>query len=238
MTHRIQCWSGPRNISTALMYSFRQRADTTVVDEPLYTHFLQVSDRPDPGRDETLRSRSGSAADLIDQLILGPCTTPVLYLKQISSHLVGLDRSFLRQTDNILLTREPHDMLASFARHLPQATIDDTGLPQQLDILDDIAARGGEPIVVESRTLLADPPRVLAALCARLGLAFDEAMLSWPAGPKPEDGAWAPYWYDAVHRSTGFAPPRPTSDPLPESLRPVLDEALPLYERLRAHAID
>lgn len=236
MTHRIQCWSGPRNISTALMYSFRQRADTTVVDEPLYTHFLEASGRQDPGREEILASRTTDLDELVRELVLGDCDTPVLYLKQIASHLTGVDPWFLTETDNVLLTREPADMLTSWAVNMPDATLADTGLPEQVRLLDDIVARGGDPIVVDSRTLLTDPPRILTRLCDRLGIPFDEAMLSWPAGPKPEDGVWAKHWYATAHRSTGFAAPRP-SGPLTRQLEPVLAAAEPLYARLRTHAL-
>ena len=237
MTHRIQCWSGPRNLSTALMYSFRQRGDTTVVDEPLYTHFLAVSDRPDPGREATLASRSSDQHSLVRELILGPCPTPVLYVKQISSHLLGIDRWFLDETDHVLLTREPRAVLASFARHLPEATLADTGLPAQVELLDDLLDRGRDPVVVDADRLVDDPRAVLQRLCERLGLDFDPAMLTWPTGPKPEDGAWAPYWYANVHRSSRFERQRAEAAPLPTTLEPTVDEARPLHERLLGFAV-
>lgn len=238
MTVRIQCWSGPRNISTALMYSWAQRADTTVVDEPLYAAYLARFDRGHPMTDEVLASQSTDPARVVDDVILGPVDTPVLFCKQMAHHLRGLDPAFLVHTENVLLTREPTDMLRSLAVGLPHCDLDDTGLPEQVEVLERILAAGGRPLVVESSVLLADPPGVLGRLCERVGVAFDPAMLSWPAGPKPYDGVWAPVWYRSVHRSTGFGPPRsPSDEPLTSRLTDVLARARPLYERLVAHAV-
>lgn len=234
---RIQCWSGPRNISTALMYSWRQRADTTVVDEPLYAHYLHNDDRGHPGADETMASQSTDADAVIRDVILGPCPTPVLYLKQMAHHLRGVDRSHLAHTENLILTRHPRDMLASLSVQLPECDLRDTGLVECVELLDAVLAEGGRPVVIDSQALLRDPAGVLAQVCERVGLDFDEAMLSWPAGPKPEDGVWAQYWYDNVHSSTGFGPPTSTSRPLPARQHAALEQALPLYERLAAHAV-
>lgn len=220
------------------MYSFRQRGDTTVVDEPLYAHFLYVSGRPDPGREEILAAYSTDPELVVRQAILGEFDTPIVFFKQIGSHLLAVDRSFLRETENILLTRDPGAMLTSLSRVLPNATIADTGLREQVEVLDDILARGGRPLVIDAAHLLRDPARVLAETCDRLGIAFDEAMLSWPSGPKPEDGLWAHHWYQNVHRSTGFAPPEPNDASLPARFHPVLEEARPLYDRLREHVIE
>ena len=155
----------------------------------------------------------------------------------MAKHLVGLDRSFLHSFRNILLTREPHDMLTSLQVQLPDATIADTGFPELVEILDAIVEQGDEPIVVDTKLLLLDPTGVLTELCSRLGLAFDEAMLSWPAGPKPEDGVWAPHWYHGVHRSTGWQPYVAKEATLSDVVAPVLAEALPLYERLLPYRI-
>lgn len=239
MTLRIQCWSGPRNISTAFMYSWAQRADTTVHDEPLYAAYLAREGKPHPMAAETMATQSTDHQRVIDEIILGPCDTPVLFLKQMAHHLRGLpDTSFLGETENILLIRDPDDMLRSLSVQMPDCGLDDTGLPEQVDLLERVLAEGGTPVVIDSKVLLADPPGVIAALCERLGLAFDTAMLSWPAGPKPYDGVWEAVWYANVHQSTGFAPPRPSRhDPLPDRLQPILAEALPLYERLAEYAV-
>ena len=234
---RIQCWSGPRNISTALMYSWRQRADTTVYDEPFYAHYLSLGDRDHPGVAEVLASQSSDADEVIRDVILGHVPTPVFYIKQMAHHLKGVDRSHLGQTENIVLVRHPREMLASLSVQLPNCELSDTGLVESVELLDAILAEGGAPIVIESQTLLKDPAGVLTAVCSRLGLQFDEAMLTWPKGPKPQDGAWAPHWYDNVHTSTGFAPHRPSTHPVPDRLGPILVEAMPLFERLSQYAV-
>ena len=236
---RINMWSSPRNISTALMYAFAQRSDTTVVDEPLYAHYLATTGRVHPGNAEVLAAQNNDGAAVVGDVILGSYDTPVVFFKQMAKHLVELDRSFMTAGRNVLLTRDPHDMLTSLQLQLqlPDATLADTGLTELVEILDELVVGGETPIVIDSKSLLSDPPRVLDELCARLGLAFDDAMLAWPPGPKPEDGVWARHWYSAVHQSTGFEPWRPKHEPLAPNLERVLDEAYPLHARLQAWAI-
>ena len=239
---RINVWSGPRNLSTAVMYSFRQRADTTVVDEPLYAYYLETSGRDHPGRDDVLATQSSDLTEVIGGVIQADYPTPVVFFKQMAKHLTGIDPAvatdvFFERCDNVILTREPFDMLTSFQVHIPDATVDDTGFVELNAILDHILSAGGDPIVLDSKRLLQSPRSVLGQLCERLGLDFDEAMLSWPAGPKPEDGVWARYWYDGVHRSTGWAPWKPKEATLLPRLQPVLDEIEPLYERLLPYSL-
>lgn len=219
------------------MYSWRQRADTTVFDEPLYAHYLTHDDRGHPGVAEILASQQHDPDDVIRDVILGPCPTSVLYVKQMAHHLNRVDRRHLVHTENILLVRHPRDMLASLSVQLPQCDLSDTGLVESVELLDAILAEGGSPVVIETQSLLKDPASVLSQVCERVGLPFDPSVLSWPAGPKPEDGAWAPYWYDNVHASTGFAPYVPSSRAVPDQTMPVLDQALPLFERLAEFAI-
>lgn len=237
VTTRINLWSGPRNVSTAMMYAWRQRADTTVVDEPLYAHALATTGRIHPGRDEVLAAQDNDGRAVVDEVILGSYETPIVFFKQMAKHLVGLDRSFLGRCRNVLLVREPNDMLTSFQKQVPDTTIDDTGYVELVEILDATIAAGEQPIVLDSQHLLQDPERVLGELCRLVGVAFDPAMLSWPAGPKPEDGVWAPYWYDSVHRSTGWGPWQPKDERVLPALEPVLAEARDLYARLLPHAI-
>lgn len=219
------------------MYSWRQRADTTVYDEPLYAHYLTIDDRSHPGVPVILASQQQDANDVIRDVILGPCPTPVLYIKQMAHHLNGVDRTHLAHTENILLVRHPRDMLASLSVQLPQCELADTGLVESVELLEAILAAGGNPVVIETQALLKDPAGVLSAVCDRIGLAFDPAVLSWPAGPKPEDGAWAPHWYDNVHQSTAFAPYTASDRSVPDQTVSVLEQALPLYERLAAYAL-
>jgi hypothetical protein len=237
VTLRINVWSSPRNLSTALMYSWRQRTDTTVVDEPLYAHYLRVTGRRHPGADAVLAAQDQDGDAVVRDVVLGRYDTPIVFFKQMAKHLVEIDRSFLPRCRNVLLTRDPHDMLTSFQVNMPDARIDDTGFPEMIEILEDVLAAGERPIVLETASLLRDPPRVLSELCDRVGVEFDESMLSWPAGPKPEDGVWAPHWYQGVHRSTGWQPWKPKDAQLLESVVAAYDQSLPLYERLLAYRI-
>ncbi|HJR91823.1 MAG TPA: sulfotransferase family protein [Acidimicrobiia bacterium] len=234
---RISLWSGPRNVSTALMYSFRQRSDSTVVDEPLYAHYLTRSGVIHPGREEVLAAQDSNGEQVVRDVILGEVPTPVLFLKNMGHHLRGLDWSFLSQLHNVILTRDPAEMLPSLIQQLPDPDLEGTGLPVQVELLDATLAEGRQPLVLDSRLLLADPRAVLTALLDDVELEFDEAMLSWDPGPVPEDGVWAPYWYDSVHRSTGFSAYRPKQEAIPTHLEPLLAQATPLYERLLAYAI-
>jgi hypothetical protein len=235
---RINLWSGPRNVSTALMYSFAQRGDTRVVDEPLYAHYLRVSGADHPGREDVLRSLDPDGERVVREVILGEHDRQVVFFKQMAHHLIDLDRSFLKRCANVLLTRDPCGMLPSLALHLSEPTMRDTGYAVLVELHDQLRALGQDPPVLDARELLLDPFAVLMELCRRLELRFDPAMLGWPPGPRPEDGVWAPHWYEGVHRSSGFERYRPSTTPLPERARPLLAECLPLYERLRAHAIE
>jgi hypothetical protein len=220
------------------MYSFAQRADTRVVDEPLYAHYLRTSGAPHPGREEVLAAQDPDGVRVIEHVILGACDRPVLFLKQMAHHLVDLERGFLARTVNVLLVRDPIEMLPSLAGNIPRPTLRDTGLAVQSGLLDELRSIGQEPPVLDARLLLLDPPGVLRGLCRRIGLDFDPGMLAWTPGPRPEDGVWAPHWYGNVHRSTGFLPDREKTAPFPEALRPLLSECRPHYERLRSLAIE
>jgi hypothetical protein len=234
---RINMWSGPRNVSTALMYSFAQRSDTRVVDEPLYGHYLRVSGAEHPGADEVMAQMRVDADAVIREVILGPCDRPVLFMKQMAHHLVDLDRSFLAQTTNVLLIRDPRQMLPSLAQNLAAPTLRDTGLALQSELYEHLTGLGQEPPILDAKQILLNPARVLSALCARVGLPFEEQMLAWDAGPRPEDGIWAKHWYHAVHKSTGFQPYVEKSEPMPAFLEPLLAECWPHYERLARHAV-
>ncbi len=237
MTLRINCWSGPRNISTSFMYAFRQRSDTTVFDEPIYAHYLRVTGRNHPGRNDVLASQDPDGEAVVRDVILGSHSTPVAFFKQMAQHFVDLDRGFLGECRNILLIRDPARVVTSFAKNVPDVNVADTGLPIQVDLLESILAEGEDPVVVDSATLLADPEAMLQTLCFRLGLDFDPAMLSWPAGPKPEDGVWAEHWYASTHRASGFEAGLPSTESPPEYVRPVIEAARPYYERLLEFAV-
>ena len=234
----ICLWSGPRNVSTALMYSFAQRGDVRVVDEPLYGHYLRVSDAEHPGRDEIIAEMNcdGDAVmrELFDQAAREPATR--LFLKHMAHHLVAIDLRFLERSCNVFLIRDPREMLPSLTVQLPHANLADTGLERQWRLYRELVEHKQQPLVLDSRELLLDPEGVLKQLCTQLGLPFDLKMLHWPAGPLPEDGVWAAHWYHAVHESTGFATYRAKND-FPSELEPLLAECQPWYDKLFALAI-
>ena len=236
---RICLWSGPRNVSTALMYAFAQRSDTQVIDEPLYAHYLYNTNRAaaHPGIAEVMASMSTDGERVIREVILGPCETPVLFMKHMAHHLISIDRYFLQQTLNVFLIRDPREMLPSLTKVIGTPTLADTGLKTQYDLLIDLRAAGQSPPILDARLLLENPSDVLHQLCERLGLPFEAAMLSWRVGGNPADGVWAPYWYQNVHRSTGFAPYQPKSEPFPVALADILEECSVYYDVLRRDAI-
>jgi len=236
-THRICLWSGPRNVSTALMYAFAQRNDTRVIDEPLYGHYLQVSGADHPGNDEVIAAMETDGQKVIQEVILGECNRPILFMKQMAHHLVEIDLAFLARTINVLLIRDPFDVLRSLINQIPKPVLHDTGIGIQADLLYRFQELGQDLLVLDSTYLLKDPAGVLSRLCQRIGIPFQESMLSWPVGGQPEDGVWAPYWYHNVHKSTGFQPYRPKTDPFPPRLEGLLAECRPLYETLKSHAI-
>lgn len=234
---RLNVWSGPRNVSTALMYSFAERSDTRVIDEPLYAHYLLKSGADHPGREAVLAAQDTDGERVVRERILGPCDRTVLFLKQMAHHLIGLDLSFLRRTTNVLLTRSPADMLPSLARNIPSPTLRDTGYAAQTAILRELVALGQDPPVLLASEILKDPRRVLTRLCERVGIAFDPAMLEWRRGPRAFDGVWAPHWYASVHDSTGFQPPAPKTAPIPARFAALAAECSPHFEELEARAL-
>ncbi len=238
-TLRISIWSGPRNISTAMMYSFAQRADTRVVDEPLYGYYLAQTNARDyhPGADEVLATQETDGPTVIEEIILGPCDRPILFLKSMTHHVEGLDWGFMQKLCNVMLIRQPSEVLTSYAKNVHDVSLRDTGFAEQIAIFDYLQSHGQRPPVLDAKEVLLNPRGVLGKLCDQIGIPFDEAMLTWPAGPRPEDGAWAKYWYHSIHRSTGFQQYKPKDEPLPEHLLPLLEVCRPLYDRLRELAI-
>ncbi len=237
---RIAMWSGPRNVSTALMRSFGNRADTEVVDEPFYAHYLEATGLAHPGRDEVIARHETDWRRVAEALHAPlPPRVTVHYQKQMSHHLLPhMGREWLAGLRHAFLIRDPREMLLSLDQKLDQIRVQDTGLPQQVEIFEAFAARDGEaPPVVDAADLLRNPRGILAALCERLGITFDPRMLAWPPGPRPTDGIWARHWYDQVERSTGFAPWRPRTGELGVVLEPVEAACRPLYERLHAHRL-
>ncbi|WP_256386193.1 HAD family hydrolase [Singulisphaera sp. GP187] len=233
-------WSGPRNISTALMRSWGNRPDTFVSDEPLYAHYLQQTGIDHPGAAEVIAGHEPDWNKVVAWLT-GPIPDgkPVFFQKQMAHHLLPrIDRAWLGLVSNAFLIRDPREMLASLVKVLPHPTVQDTGLPQQVEIFEWVRRRGDTiPPVVDARDVLEDPRTTLAMLCDALGVPFLDAMLSWPAGRRSSDGVWAKYWYANVEKSTSFQRPTVSREPFPAQLEGLLQECVPYYETLYEHRL-
>jgi hypothetical protein len=230
---RVGMWSGPRNISTAMMRAWENRPDTVVVDEPLYAAYLVRTGLDHPGRDEVVAAQPTSLRDVVADLSAPlPAGCTVHYAKHMAHHLA--DDSDLRWTTgfhNVLLIRDPREVVASYVRSREACEPADIGLLQQVRLLE---SWDEPPPVLDAGDFLRDPEGHLRWLCDWLGLPFTDRMLSWPAGPRDSDGVWAPHWYDAVERSTGFQPWRPRVLSLSRHDAAVAEACRPAYERLHA----
>ena len=242
MSVRIAMWSGPRNISTAMMRAFENRADTAVVDEPFYAAYLLQTGADHPMRDEVLASQPTDWRAVVGELS-GP--TPggaaVWYQKHMTHHMLadfGLD--WIADCRNAFLIRAPEAVLTSYTVKRENVTLADIGVERQRELFERECDRlGAAPPVIDSADVLANPRATLSKLCAGLGIDFSERMLRWPAGKRDSDGVWAPVWYDAVERSTEFGPPRAAVDikDMSDNVRRIADAARPHYERLAAHKL-
>ncbi|MDN3594763.1 sulfotransferase family protein [Zunongwangia endophytica] len=234
---RICLWSCPRNISTATMYSFAQRKDTKVFDEPLYAYYLkQTNSNYHPGTQEIINSMESDGNKVVD-MMLNNNEKPVLFFKNMTHHLLDLDTSFLKEVTNVLLTRDPKDMIPSFNQVIENPTMQDVGYSAHTKILKELDTLNAKTIVLDSTETLKNPEAKLKILCDFIGITFDSNMLSWKAGAIPEDGVWAPYWYTNVHKSTGFNKYVPKKKDFPEHLQPLLEECIPHYEVLKNRSI-
>jgi len=233
---RIAMWSGPRNISTAMMRSFENRADCAVIDEPFYAAYLATTGLNHPMREAVLAAQSPDPAVVAEHL-LGPVPEgrAIFYQKHMTHHMVKtIDLAWMQACHNVFLIRAPERVVASYAQKRTEITLADLGFIRQAELFDREAARLGKaPPVIDADDILRHPEPMLRALCAATGIEFSETMLRWPAGRRSTDGVWAPHWYASVERSTGFAPPAATpaaSDDLAEAARPY-------YQRLHAHRL-
>jgi len=237
---RIAMWSGPRNISTAMMRSFGARSDTAVVDEPFYAAYLAHTGIDHPMTAEVLASQPSDWRAVVATL-LGPVPggKPIYYQKHMTHHMLPeFDRGWLGRVRSAFLIRSPEAVLASYVRKRATVDLGDIGIVQQRELFDREADRlGVAPPVVDAADILGDPGRVLARLCAGLGIEYSGAMLSWPAGRRATDGVWAPAWYGAVERSTGFEATPHDPATLTPALQRVADEARPCYESMAAHRL-
>lgn len=235
----IACWSGPRNLSTAMMYAFGARADCAVWDEPFYAAYLAAT-----GLDHPMRSAILADGETDAHAVGERCARPaagaaaVFYQKHMTQHMVwGLDQPWFDAVTHVFLIRHPARVLASYDRKRENPTLADIGFVQQAEILDAVVARGHRPVVIDSHDIRLAPEAALRTLCDAIGLPFDPAMLSWPAGGHPSDGVWAQHWYGAVHRSTGFAGAEGPLPDLSPGLQSICEAAMPHYSRLKARAL-
>ncbi len=201
----ICLWSSPRNVSTAMMYSFAQRSDIKVIDEPLYAHYLSHSKVIHPGQEEILASQNNNGNEVMQQ-ILKKNDAEILFCKQMTHHLMQMDFDFLKQTKNIIFIRNPKDIIFSYSKVIPKPTLDDIGIKMQFELMHYLHKNNLHCIVLSAEDLLANPKIILEKICNNLEIPFDESMLSWQKGARSEDGVWAKYWYNNVHQSTGFLP--------------------------------
>ena len=235
MPLRVAMWSGPRNISTAMLRAWGNRPDTFVVDEPLYAHYLTQVEVNHPGREEVVAHHDPDWRRVVEWLLGDvPDGKQVFYQKQMAHHLLPhIDRGWLDRVTNCFLIRHPAEMLASLTLKMGPPTLRDTGLPQQVEIFRQVRARtGATPAVLDAADVLRDPRLMLGQLCGRLGVPFDEAMLSWPPGPRASDGVWAKHWYAAVERSTGFEPYVAKPRGVSAVLQGLLEDCMGYYEEL------
>jgi hypothetical protein len=234
-------WSGPRNVSTALMRAWENRPDTVVVDEPFYAHYLLATGIDHPGRDEVLAHHETDWRRVVETLLapLPPGIT-ISYQKQMSHHLLPhMGRDWIERVTHAFLIRDPAPMLASLEVKLGEFELEATGLPQQVEIFDQVLrSSGSTPPVIDAADLLVAPGPMLRALCAALGIPFSERMLSWPPGRRASDGVWAKYWYERVARSTGFESAEAAEIPtLQGRLADLEAQCRPLYEKLHTHRL-
>ncbi|MDB5721273.1 MAG: Branched-chain amino acid aminotransferase [Alphaproteobacteria bacterium] len=233
-------WSGPRNLSTAMMRSFGNRSDTFVSDEPFYGAYLRDSGAPHPMREEVMAAMD-CGWESVARTLSGPCPggQAIWYQKHMSHHMIGpVGFDDLAGFTHAFLIREPARMIASYLRARESAAFEDLGLDRQADIFAREADRlGRAPPVVDAADLLSAPEPVLASLCGALGIPYDAAMLAWPAGRRSTDGIWASHWYAGVDASTGFGPPETGSVTLDSAAARLADRCRPYYERLAAHRL-
>ena len=231
---RIAMWSGPRNISTAMMRAWENRPDTMVVDEPFYAVYLERTGKQHRGAAEVLEHGETDWKRVVRALTGGSAKVPIFYQKQMTHHLLPeIDRGWLGGVTNCFLIRDPREVIISYVKKSPEPTLEDLGFVQQAEIFEFTQRlTGATPPVVDARDVLENPEKTLRLLCHALEIEFDSAMLKWPAGPRDSDGIWAKYWYDAVTQTTSFQAPHEVTGELPQRLLGVYEVCRDCYEQL------
>jgi Sulfotransferase domain len=239
---RLAMWSGPRNISTAMMRSWGNRPDTVVVDEPFYAFYLKATDQKHPGAQEVIANGETDWRKIVSQLTAPvPPGKRIHFQKQMTHHLLPeIDREWLGTVTNCFLIRDPAEVIASYMRKRDDVdlALEDLGFVQQLEIFDFVKRRtGSAPPVIDARDVLENPRKILGLLCGAVGVEFDDAMLSWPPGLRETDGIWAKHWYGEVAKSTSFQPYVAKNEPVPEGLREIHERCRECYDELHSHRL-
>lgn len=232
---RIAMWSGPRNLSTAMMRSFGARGDCACVDEPFYAHYLLATGLSHPMRDQVIASQPGDWRAVLPTLTTDPVDASIQYQKHMVQHMLpDMDLDWTQSVTNVFLIREPERVAASFAikRGLPDPA--ELGFDRQWQLFQHMAAQGPAPVVIDSADIRRDPGRALTTLCAAIDIPYTDRMLSWTPGPHPEDGVWGAVWYDAVNNSTGFAGAEGPLPRLDGELARLASGLRPAYEAIAA----
>ena len=236
---QLAMWSGPRNLSTAMMYAFASRSDFSAVDEPFYAAYLNLTGLQHPMRDQILQAQPQDPHQVVDSL-LGPDPErcPNVYHKHMTQHMIeAIPRDWMLKVTNVFLIRHPARVVASFAKKYPNPKIEDIGFHQQADLFRYLVKNGQKPIVINSADIRSNPEQKLRDLCGALSLAFDAKMLKWTKGGQSCDGVWAPHWYGAVHNSTGFDGPEGPIPELSGHLIDLVDHSMAYYEELAQHSL-
>lgn len=219
------------------MYSFAQRTDTQVVDEPLYGYYLSISGAEHPGREEVLSHMDQNGSRVINHLLHTDYGKPCLFIKNMAHHLMELDQYFLSEMTHLLLIRDPNEMLPSLVHQIPNPKMIDTALQMQWDLYQNLVKMGPAPLIIDSKQLLLNPEKILRQVCSQLELPYQPEMTSWESGPREEDGIWAKYWYHNVHKSRGFAQYKPKNEAVREDLQTLLVACQQYYEQLYDQAL-
>ncbi len=235
---RIAMWSGPRNISTAMMRAWENRPDTSVVDEPFYACYLTATNIVHPMQDEILASQSSQWNEVINKTLNQTLTTGkcIQYQKHMTHHMVAdIDEEWFASVSHAFLIRHPAAVATSYSHKRESLTVDDIGFKRQKELFDMACRLGQKPPVIESTSVLMHPSNTLSALCRTLRVPFDSNMLTWPAGKRDSDGVWAPHWYESVEQSTGFRPYKEKAIELTAHQKNIVDECLPYYQAMAEH---
>jgi hypothetical protein len=219
------------------MYSFAQRKNCRVIDEPLYAYYLKKTGLAHPGREEILKSMSSDSEFIIKKVLLSDSKSDEIFIKNMAHHFVGLPWNILGEFKNVFLIREPGYVIESYIKQIDSPVLSDLGYDLILRMTDHLTKLGIKPFVIDTRDILSNPENALRAICKFAGISFEESMLKWQAGSRPEDGVWAPYWYKNVHISTGFQPYEERDFVIPKRLHPLLEECQEIYEILKGRSI-